>query len=253
MATITLSNFWPFLVVNLSSIVLRKSCSSTPSRGVVVGLPLLISLRCLRKSSASIGTKGVAEREIARDADRLAARLRASNVLVGPSGTYDGDRGALIEQVRQALYASKICSYAQGFIQLQAAAVEHKWPLNLGACAQLWRGGCIIRAAFLDRIMEAFNNDPTLENLLLAPYFREAVDRAQPAWRHVVQTAVGLGIPVPAFSAALAYYDAYRCDRLPANLLQAQRDYFGAHTYHRIDREGVFHTDWIGLRKQPVK
>ena len=180
------------------------------------------------------------------------ARLRASKELSGPSVAFEGDRGALIEQVRQALYASKICSYAQGFVQLQAAAVEHQWPLDLGACALLWRGGCIIRAAFLDRIMEAFNHEPKLENLLLAPYFREAVDVAQPAWRHVVQTAVGLGIPVPAFSAALAYYDAYRCDRLPANLLQAQRDYFGAHTYHRIDCEGVFHTDWIRLRKQPV-
>ncbi len=180
------------------------------------------------------------------------ARIRASKVLSGPSGTYTGDRAEFIEQVRQALYASKICSYAQGFVQLQAAAIEHDWPLDFGACALLWRGGCIIRAVFLERIKEAFDIDPKLENLLLAPYFQEAVEKAQPAWRNVVKTAVELGIPTPAFSAALAYYDGYRRDRLPANLLQAQRDYFGAHTYNRIDREGVFHSDWIRLRKQPV-
>jgi 6-phosphogluconate dehydrogenase len=117
----------------------------------------------------------------------------------------------------------------------------------------LWRGGCIIRAVFLERIKEAFDADPSLENLLLAPYFRDAVTKAQPAWRNVVKTAVDLGIPVPAFAAALAYYDGYRSERLPANLLQAQRDYFGAHTYHRVDKpgEGPFHSDWIRLRKQP--
>ena len=180
------------------------------------------------------------------------ARGRASKVLEGPSGKYQGDRGEFIEQIRQALYASKICSYAQGFVQLQAAAVEHDWPLKFGPIALLWRGGCIIRAVFLERIKEAFDADENLENLLLAPYFREAVEKAQPAWRKVVTTAVELGIPVPAFAAALAYYDSYRSERLPANLLQAQRDYFGAHTYRRVDKEGVFHTDWLRVRKPPA-
>lgn len=179
------------------------------------------------------------------------ARVRASKVLQGPSTKYEGDRQQFIDQVRQALYASKICSYAQGFVQLQAAAEEHDWPLDLGNCALLWRGGCIIRAVFLDRIKEAFDDDPKLENLLLAPYFRDAIEKAQDAWRHVVSTAALHGIPTPAFAAALAYYDGYRSDRLPANLLQAQRDYFGAHTYERVDKPGSFHSDWLRLRKQP--
>ena len=179
------------------------------------------------------------------------ARVRASKVLSGPESKYSGDRAEFIEQVRQALYASKICSYAQGFVQLQAAAIEHNWPLNFGDCALLWRGGCIIRAVFLDRIKEAFDADPQLENLLLAPYFEEAVEKAQDAWRHVVSTAAQLGIPTPAFSAALAYYDGYRRERLPANLLQAQRDYFGAHTFERLDKEGWFHAEWLQLRRQP--
>ncbi len=179
-------------------------------------------------------------------------RVRASKVLRGPKATYRGDRQKFIEQIRQALYASKICSYAQGFVQLQAAAAEHDWPLKFGDIAMLWRGGCIIRAVFLERIKEAFDKSPQLENLLLAPYFKKAVRKAQTSWRHVVVTATRLGIPVPALSAALAYYDGYRSERLPANLLQAQRDYFGAHTYHRVDKpgEGPFHTDWLRLRKQ---
>ncbi|MGD0896886.1 MAG: decarboxylating NADP(+)-dependent phosphogluconate dehydrogenase [Thermoguttaceae bacterium] len=179
------------------------------------------------------------------------ARLRAAGVLAGPSGRYEGLCKGFIEEIRQALYASKIVSYAQGFVQMQAAAAEHRWPLDFGSIALLWRGGCIIRATFLERIKEAFDADPKLENLLLAPYFREAVRKAQDSWRNVVATAVRLGIPMPAFSAALAYYDGYRSPRLPANLLQSQRDYFGAHTYNRIDRPGVFHTDWLSLRKQP--
>jgi 6-phosphogluconate dehydrogenase len=183
------------------------------------------------------------------------ARVRASQVLSGPRGTYQGDRKEFIEQVRQALYASKICSYAQGFAQMRLASAEYQWDLNFGNISLLWRGGCIIRAVFLERIKEAFDADPNLENLLLAPYFREAVSKAQPAWRHVVKTAIDLGIPVPAFSAALAYYDGYRSARLPANLIQAQRDYFGAHTYRRIDKpgEGPFHTDWLRKRRLPAK
>jgi 6-phosphogluconate dehydrogenase len=178
-------------------------------------------------------------------------RVRASKLLQGPSAKYDGDRKQFIAQIRHALYASKICSYAQGFVQLRAAAAEHDWPLNYGDCAMLWRGGCIIRAVFLDRIKEAFDAEPLLENLLLAKYFSKAVQDVQDSWRNVVSTAARLGIPVPAFSAALSYYDGYRRERLPANLLQAQRDYFGAHTYERLDRAGSFHTDWIRERREP--
>jgi 6-phosphogluconate dehydrogenase len=162
-----------------------------------------------------------------------------------------GGKKEFVDAVRQALYASKICSYAQGFVQLQAAAKEHDWPLNYGDCALLWRGGCIIRAQFLDTIKEAFDADPNLENLLLNEYFTKAIQASQAAWRKVVSISALAGIPVPAFSSALAYYDSYRSARLPANLLQAQRDYFGAHTYKRVDMEGTFHSDWITLRKQP--
>jgi 6-phosphogluconate dehydrogenase len=176
-------------------------------------------------------------------------RLRAGDVLTGPAEKYRGDRREFIEHVRRALYASKICSYAQGFVQMQAAAAEHRWPLQFGPIALLWRGGCIIRAVFLERIKEAFDADPRLENLLLAPYFQQAVREAQDAWRNVVATAVRAGIPAPAFAAALAYYDGYRSPRLPANLLQAQRDYFGAHTYNRVDRPGTFHSDWLRMKK----
>ncbi len=181
------------------------------------------------------------------------ARVRASEELSGPSGSYQDDRDEFIEQVRQALYASKICSYAQGFVQLQAAAIEHNWPLDFSNIPMLWRGGCIIRAVFLERIKEAFDADPKLENLLLNPYFKEAVENAQTAWRNVVTTAVELGIPVPGFMTALSYYDSYRSECLPANLLQAQRDYFGAHTYERVDKpgQGPFHSDWLRLRKKP--
>ncbi len=180
------------------------------------------------------------------------ARVRASKRLEGPPKQAPiTDREAFIEAVRQALYASKICSYAQGFVQLQAAAAEHDWPLNYGDCALIWRGGCIIRAQFLDRIKEAFDADPNLENLLLHPYFTQAIHQGQESWRRVVRVATDQGIPVPAFSSALAYYDSIRRPTLPANLLQAQRDYFGAHTYERIDKPGVFHTDWLKLRRPP--
>ncbi|MEQ8208318.1 MAG: decarboxylating NADP(+)-dependent phosphogluconate dehydrogenase [Lacipirellulaceae bacterium] len=180
-------------------------------------------------------------------------RVRASKVLTGPSPTYSGDKQEFIDQIRQALYASKIVSYAQGFVQLQAAAKEHDWPLNYGDCALLWRGGCIIRAVFLDTIKEAFDKEPNLENLLLAPYFQEAIEGAQAAWRHVVSQAALLGIPVPAFATALAYYDGYRRADLPANLLQAQRDYFGAHTFERVDkpRGEMFHAEWLQERREP--
>jgi 6-phosphogluconate dehydrogenase len=171
-------------------------------------------------------------------------RVAASIVLTGPSLAFDGDRDQLIQDVRDALYAAKICSYAQGMALLKAASQEYDYGLSLGAIAKLWRGGCIIRAQFLNDITAAYERDPELTNLLLDPYFREAFLTRQAALRRVVQTAVGLGIPCLAFSASLAYFDAYRTARLPANLTQAQRDYFGAHTYRRIDREGVFHSDW---------
>jgi 6-phosphogluconate dehydrogenase len=183
------------------------------------------------------------------------ARTNASKVLSGPdvksAGVNIGDKKQFIEAVRQALYASKICSYAQGYVQLQAAAKEHDWPLNYGDIALLWRGGCIIRASFLERIKEAFDAQPNLENLLLHPYFAEATKKAQAAWRQVVVVATQMGLPVIEFSNALAYYDSIRRERLPANLLQAQRDYFGAHTYERLDKSGKFHTDWISKRRTP--
>ena len=175
-------------------------------------------------------------------------RVAAAKVLKGPDATFDGDKEAFVEDVRQALYAAKICSYAQGYQLLHLAALEYGWDLNYGSIALMWRGGCIIRAQFLGRIKEAFDADPTLANLLLAPYFSEQIENAQAAWRRIVATAVTLGVPVPTFSSALAYYDGYRSERLPANLLQAQRDYFGAHTYERIDkpRGEFFHTNWTG-------
>lgn len=184
-----------------------------------------------------------------------AARVKASGILKGPTvataGVSIGDKQEFIDAVKQALYASKICSYAQGYVQLQAAAAEHKWPLNYGDIALLWRGGCIIRAKFLERIKEAFDAHPNLENLLFHPFFAEATAKAQDSWRKVVVLAAQLGLPVIEFSNALSYYDSLRRERLPANLLQAQRDYFGAHTYERTDKTGKFHTDWINKRKTP--
>jgi 6-phosphogluconate dehydrogenase len=182
------------------------------------------------------------------------ARVRAAQVLAGPKDAkFTGDRKQFIEDVKQALYASKLCSYAQGYVQLDAAAKEFGWKLNNGNIALLWRGGCIIRSRFLGDIKTAFDKNPNLENLLLDDFFRAAVEKAQPSWRRVVATAVELGLPIPVFSAALSYYDGYRNARLPANLLQAQRDYFGAHTYERTDQprgeKNKHHTDWIRERR----
>lgn len=173
-------------------------------------------------------------------------RVAASKVLSGPNGIdFTGDREQFIEQVRQALYLSKICSYAQGFAQLRAASNEYNWNLNYGDIAMIWRGGCIIRAQFLQKIKDAYDRDPNLANLLLDPYFKDIADRYQESLRQVISVAVLNGVPVPALSAALSYYDSYRTETLPANLIQAQRDYFGAHTYERIDKEGTFHTNWM--------
>jgi 6-phosphogluconate dehydrogenase len=175
-------------------------------------------------------------------------RVAASKKLRGPKSSISGDRTKLVEQIRQALYASKIVSYAQGFMLMRAAAQEYKWNLNYGGIALMWRGGCIIRSRFLGDIKKAFDKNAKLTNLLLDPFFKKAVHKAQRAWRNVVAAAAKKGIPVPAFSTALAFYDGYRSERLPANLLQAQRDYFGAHTYERIDkpRGEFFHTNWTG-------
>jgi len=175
-------------------------------------------------------------------------RIEAAKILNGPDVKFDGDKTEFIEMIRQALYASKICSYAQGYQLMKAAAAEYHWNLNYGEIALMWRGGCIIRAQFLGRIKEAFDKNADLQNLLLDDYFKKAIAKNQTAWRKVVAKAIELGIPVPAFSSALAYYDGYRSERLSANLLQAQRDYFGAHTYERVDKPSgkFFHTDWTG-------
>jgi 6-phosphogluconate dehydrogenase len=173
-------------------------------------------------------------------------RVKASKLLSGPAvKPFEGDRAHFIEAVRRALYMSKICSYAQGFAQMKAASDEYNWNLQYGNIAMIFRGGCIIRAQFLQKIKEAYDRDPQLPNLLLDPYFKEIVENYQEALREIIAIAVMRGIPVPAFSSALAYYDSYRMETLPANLIQAQRDYFGAHTYERVDKEGVFHTEWL--------
>ncbi len=175
-------------------------------------------------------------------------RVTASKAFPKVAVPFTGDKAAFIEQVRQALYASKIISYAQGYALMRAAASTYKWNLNYGGIALMWRGGCIIRSVFLGKIKEAFDADSKLSNLLLDPYFKDVIKGLVPAWRNVVATAIRHGVPAPAFSSALSYFDGYTSEKLPANLLQAQRDYFGAHTYERIDQaRGVFfHTNWTG-------
>ena len=175
-------------------------------------------------------------------------RVAAAKALKGPKPSLKGDKAAFIEDIRQALYASKIVSYAQGYQLMRAAAKHYGWNLNYGGIALMWRGGCIIRSVFLGKIKDAFDADPDLTNLMLAPFFADALEKAQDGWRRVCAAAMLGGVPAPAFSAALSYYDGYRCPRLPANLLQAQRDYFGAHTYERVDqpRGQFFHTNWTG-------
>ncbi|MBQ2827394.1 MAG: decarboxylating NADP(+)-dependent phosphogluconate dehydrogenase [Clostridia bacterium] len=175
-------------------------------------------------------------------------RVAASKVLTGPTPKFEGDRAQFIADIKDALFAAKIVSYAQGYTLMRAAAKTYGWNLNYGGIALMWRGGCIIRSVFLGKIKEAFDNDPSLTNLLLDPYFKGVMDKAQAGWRRVCAAAITNGIPAPAMTTALSYYDGYRAERLPANLLQAQRDYFGAHTYERVDapRGQFFHTNWTG-------
>jgi 6-phosphogluconate dehydrogenase len=175
-------------------------------------------------------------------------RLQAAKILQGPATKFDGDKEKFVNDLEEAMYAAKIISYAQGYMLLRAAAKEHKWNLNYGGIALMWRGGCIIRSVFLGDIRNAFQRNPNLTNLLMDSYFSEQVTAAQAAWRRVVMKATELGIPIPAMASALNFFDGYRQERLPANLLQAQRDYFGAHTYERIDkaRGQFFHTNWTG-------
>jgi 6-phosphogluconate dehydrogenase len=172
-------------------------------------------------------------------------RIHAARILSGPEPNFEGDKAEMIEAVRAALYASKICSYAQGMALLKTASDEYNYGLNPVEIPRIWRAGCIIRAELLDDITEAYRRDPNLSNLLLDEEFKEAVESRQAAWRKVVSTAVNMGVPVPATSASLAYFDSYRSERLPANLIQAQRDYFGAHTFERIDKPGIYHADWF--------
>jgi 6-phosphogluconate dehydrogenase len=196
-----------------------------------------------------IPTMTIAEAVFARAMSAIKEeRVAAAKELGGRVKKFQGERKELVEKIRQALFASKICSYAQGFQLMRAAAEEFNWDLNYGAIALMWRGGCIIRAQFLDNIKEAFDKNKKLPNLLLDEFFKKVISKTQKSWREVIALAVQSGIPAPAFSSALAYYDSYRSERLPANLLQAQRDYFGAHTYERVDkpRGQFFHTNWTG-------
>ncbi len=175
-------------------------------------------------------------------------RVTASKVLTGPTPKFEGDKAQFISDIKDALFAAKIVSYAQGYTLMRAAAKTYGWNLNYGGIALMWRGGCIIRSVFLGKIKEAYDNNPALTNLLLDPYFKDIMDKAQAGWRRVCAAAIANGIPAPAMTTALSYYDGYRCEKLPANLLQAQRDYFGAHTYERTDRPRgeFFHTNWTG-------
>jgi len=197
-----------------------------------------------------VPVSGIAEAVFARSLSGSAELRAAARNLPGPVARTDGAAASLVDDIEQALYASKIVAYAQGFNQMQAGSAEYGWNLDLGTIARIWRGGCIIRARFLDRIRSAYDAAPTLPTLLTDEYFLDAVRGAQQAWRRVVSTAVELGVPVPGFATALAYYDGLRAERLPAALIQGQRDFFGAHTYRRVDRAGTFHVTWGGDRTE---
>lgn len=198
-----------------------------------------------------VPVSGIAEAVFARSLSSRPAQRTAASGLPGPTEAIEiEDVGGFIDDVRQALYASKIVAYSQGFDAIVAGAEEYGWQIDLGAIARIWRAGCIIRAQFLNHIADAYAQDASLSLLLSAPYFTDAVSRTQESWRHVVAIAAETGVPAPAFSSSLAYYDGVRAPRLPAALIQGQRDFFGAHTYRRVDRDGVFHTDWSGDRSE---
>ena len=198
-----------------------------------------------------IPVSGIAEAVFARSLSSKPEQRAAAADLPGPAASWSvADADAFIEDVRQALYASKIVAYSQGFDEIVAGASQYGWDIRKGDIAAIWRGGCIIRARFLNRITEAYADDPGLVALLTAPYFREALERTQEAWRRVVVAAAQAGIPSPAFGSSLSYYDGLRADRLPAALIQGQRDFFGAHTYRRVDKDGTFHTEWSGDRSE---
>jgi 6-phosphogluconate dehydrogenase len=202
-----------------------------------------------------IPVSGMAEAVFARSlSGDVVRRSAAAGVLPGPaSPKVDVDRDAFVDDVRHALYSSKLVAYAQGFDAIRAASDQYDWDIDLGAMATIWRGGCIIRARFLDRIKEAYDRNPDLPSLLVDDYFKEAVANGQEAWRRVVATAAAVGVPAPGFSASLSYYDGLRAERLPAALIQGLRDLFGAHTYRRTDREGTFHLEWSGDRSESTQ
>lgn len=254
-----------YLIEITADIFTQRDASGTPFVDVVLdqagqkGTGKWTSISAL---DLGISAPTIAEAVFARCISAIKGeRVEASEVIDGPVGTFDGDREAALQAIHDALYAAKICSYAQGFALMREASTEYEWNLDLGKIALGWRGGCIIRAKFLHRIAEAFDRNPDLPNLLLDSYFRGVIEAAQPYWRNVISTATQLGVPIPAFSSALAYFDSYRSSRLSANLIQAMRDYFGAHTYHKLDAEGntvvgddgeptVFHTEWM-LENRP--
>jgi 6-phosphogluconate dehydrogenase len=254
-----------YLIEITADIFTQRDANGTPFVDVVLdqagqkGTGKWTSISAL---DLGISAPTIAEAVFARCISAIKSeRVDASEVIKGPVGTYDGDREAALQAIHDALYAAKICSYAQGFALMREASVENEWNLDLGKIALGWRGGCIIRAKFLHRIAEAFERNPALPNLLLDSYFRGVIEAAQPHWRNVISTATQLGVPIPAFSSALAYFDSYRSSRLSANLIQAMRDYFGAHTYHKLDADGntvvgedgeptVFHTEWM-LKNRP--
>ena len=254
-----------YLIEITADIFTQRDASGTPFVDVVLdqagqkGTGKWTSISAL---DLGISAPTIAEAVFARCISAIKSeRVDASEVINGPVDTYDGNREETLNAIHDALYAAKICSYAQGFALMREASVENEWGLDLGKIALGWRGGCIIRAKFLHRIAEAFDRNPDLPNLLLDSYFRGIIEAAQPHWRNVVSTATQLGVPIPAFSSALAYFDSYRSSRLSANLIQAMRDYFGAHTYHKLDADGntivgedgeptVFHTEWM-LENRP--
>ena len=254
-----------YLIEITADIFTQRDANGTPFVDVVLdkagqkGTGKWTSISAL---DLGISAPTIAEAVFARCISAIKSeRVDASKVINGPIGNFDGDREAALNAIHDALYAAKICSYAQGFALMREASAENEWDLDLGKIALGWRGGCIIRAKFLHRIAEAFERNPELPNLLLDSYFRGTIEAAQPNWRNVVSTATQLGVPIPAFSSALAYFDSYRNSKLSANLIQAMRDYFGAHTYNKLDADGntivgddgeptVYHTEWM-LENRP--